>query len=32
LTALCWQGEAVVAVVASSRAEAEDAAELVAVD
>ncbi len=28
----CWQGEAVAAVVARSRAEAEDAAELVAVD
>src|SRR5947208_10839846 len=29
---VCWQGEAVVAVVASSRALAEDAAELVSVD
>src|SRR5215217_4553096 len=29
---VCWQGEAVVAVVASSRALAEDAAELVVVD
>ena len=29
---VCWQGEAVAAVVASSRAQAEDAAELVAVD
>src|SRR5438128_1449880 len=29
---VCWQGEAVAAVVASSRAEAEDAAELVSVD
>src|SRR6185369_11074748 len=28
----CWQGEAVAAVVASSRAQAEDAAELVSVD
>ncbi len=28
----CWQGEAVAAVVAESRAQAEDAAELVAVD
>src|SRR4029078_4684779 len=28
---VCWQGEAVAAVVASSRAQAEDAAELVAV-
>ncbi len=28
----CWQGEAVVAVVAESRAQAEDAAELVFVD
>src|SRR5579872_4055110 len=28
----CWQGEAVAAVVASSRAAAEDAAELVAVE
>src|ERR1700726_1399753 len=28
----CWQGEAVCAVVASTRAEAEDACELVAVD
>src|SRR5690349_23340602 len=29
---VCWQGEAVAAVVASSRAQAEDAAELVSVD
>ena len=29
---VCWQGEAVAAVVASSRAQAEDAAELVAVE
>src|SRR5665213_3353138 len=29
---VCWQGEAVAAVVATSRAIAEDAAELVAVD
>src|SRR5438445_9854821 len=29
---VCWQGQAVVAVVASSRALAEDAAELVSVD
>ena len=29
---VCWQGEAVAAVVASSRAQAEDAAELVSVE
>ena len=29
---VCWQGEAVVAVVAATRAEAEDAIELIAID